>query len=283
MNFLNTIQQRYMSMSPVEKRIADCILEDPEMMTKSTVIYIAKKAGVSQGSVTNFAISLGASGFSQLKINIAQNLPASTSPSNTGEKNKVMHKMLESAKISFETTLDSLAEEDFKAAAEMLLNADRIIVVGFAHSAPVALDIATRLLSIGLPAQVINDALTANVACARLNEKGVLLAISHSGRTRDSLACAKTAKNVKAGVIGFTSYSVTPLSEISDITFVAVSNETQNYRESMTARLTQLIIGDCLVEYIAQKIGNDAVERQDSTAEIFESNREKLLFDYISD
>ena len=34
MNFLNTIQQRYMSMSPVEKRIADCILEDPEMMTK---------------------------------------------------------------------------------------------------------------------------------------------------------------------------------------------------------------------------------------------------------
>lgn len=281
LNSLSLIQQRYSSMSPVEKRIADCILADPEQTTKSTVVFIAKKANVSQGSISNFAMSLGFSGFSQLKINLAQNLPSldtdtplkGTSPN----PNDVMRKLIESAKTSFESTSDTISYKSLKTGAELLLNANRIVLTGFAHSAPVAQDLAFRMMSIGLPAQAISDAVIANVACAQLTDKGVLLVISHSGRTKDALTCAKIAKRVNAKVICFTSYALNPLEQLSDVTFVAVSNESQNYRESMTARLTQLMIGDCLLDYIAREIGDEAVERMDSTVEIFESNRENLL------
>lgn len=276
MNSLSLIQQRYSSMSPVEKRIADCILADPEQIAKSTVTYIAKEAGVSQGSISNFALSLGFSGFSQLKINLVQNLPAPETDAAASSSHAVMRRLIESARASFERTFDTVSPESFRKAAEILLSADRIVLTGFAHSAPVAQDLAFRMMSIGLPTQVVNDALIANVACSQLTEKGVLLVISHSGRTKDALTCAKIAKKANARVICFTSYARNPLQQLSDVTFVAVSNESQTYRESMTARLTQLLIGDCLLDYVAHEIGDAAIERMDSTVEIFESNREKL-------
>ncbi|MDO4548489.1 MAG: transcriptional regulator, partial [Clostridia bacterium] len=74
MNALSLIQKNYSSMSPVEKRIADCILADPEAAINATVVYISAKAEVSEGSVMNFASMLGFKGFSQMKINLAQNL-----------------------------------------------------------------------------------------------------------------------------------------------------------------------------------------------------------------
>jgi DNA-binding MurR/RpiR family transcriptional regulator len=91
------------------------------------------------------------------------------------------------------------------------------------------------------------------------------------------LSCARIAKQAGAKVICFTSYARNPLVLLSDIAFVAVSNEAQNYRESMTARLTQLVIGDCLMDYVVRELGDEAVELLDSTVEIFESNRENLL------
>ena len=285
MNSFSLIQQRYSSMSPVEKRIADCILEDPEHITKSTIVYLARKANVSQGSVSNFAVSLGFPGFSQLKINLAQNLPAAgetaDSRADTAAGKRTMRDLIESSRASFESTLDTVPAANFNEAAQILSEADHIILTGFAHSAPVAQDIAFRLMSLGLPAQVITDALVAHVACANLGEKGVLFAISHSGRTRDTVTCARIARQAGAKVICFTSYARNELSQLSDITFVSVSNEAQYYRESMTARLTQLIMGDCLVEMIAERIGPRAVERLDAIVDIFERNREALASDLL--
>ena len=67
MNCLSLIQQKYPGMSPVEKRIADCIMEDPQAAVNATIVYIAARAQVSEGSVINFASSLGFKGFSQMK------------------------------------------------------------------------------------------------------------------------------------------------------------------------------------------------------------------------
>ncbi len=278
MNGLNLIQQQYSSMSPAEKRIADCILKDPALVTKSTLVFLAKEAGVSPGSITNFAASLGFSGFSQLKINLAQNLPAEgevRAGAGSGQ-NRVLRSMIESARSSFEATLETVSEGDFSEAAGILAGAGRIIVIGFAYSAPVAEDLAFRLMALGLPAQAMTDSLAADLACSSLGERGVLLAVSHSGRTKEVLRCAQTAKQAGARILSLTSYAKSPLAELSDIHFVAVSNEALNYQVSMTARLTHLLLGDYLLELTAERIGAGAVERVDSILDVLEQNREAI-------
>lgn len=276
MNCLSLIQQKYPFMSPVEKRIADCILSDPGEAVNATIVYIATKARVSEGSVINFASSLGFRGFSQMKIQLAQSLVAFQTEEpieEEGKPRKIMRRLMEQATHSFKSTLDAMGDE-ITEAAELLIKADKIYVVGLANSQFVASDLAFRLMRIGLPVQAFSDPLIAGVACSQMTGKSVLLAVSNFGRTKDVLACARMAKEAGAHLVCLTSNAYSPLAQESEVSLVAVSMEAQAYRESMTARLTQLLISDCLVQYVEEQIGNEAVVRLDKMVEIYEQYRE---------
>ena len=69
---MERIRKDYGQMTAVERRIAAVILEDPVGVTNSTLAHLAAQAGVSEGSVVNFASRLGAGGFSALKIALAR-------------------------------------------------------------------------------------------------------------------------------------------------------------------------------------------------------------------
>lgn len=276
MNCLSMIQQRYPEMSPVEKRIADCILEDPEAAVNATIVYIAAKAQVSEGSVINFSVSMGFKGFSQMKIHLAQSLTSYNTPNllkQDATPKQVMRNLIDRALNSFESTCDVMGDE-MERAAGLLMEADRIYVVGLASSNIVAGDLAFRLMRIGLPGQAFSDPLIAGVACAQMTEKSVMIAVSNSGRTRDILSCVKQAKEAGAHLVCLTSNGYSPLAKECEVSFVAVSMEAQAYQEAVTARLTQLMISDCLVQYIASRLGNDAIVRLDKMVEVYEQGRE---------
>lgn len=267
-------------MSPVERKIADCILEDPKVAVNATIVYIAAKAGVSEGSVMNFAFSLGFKGFSEMKINLAQNLSTFSSTDivvKNDQPKDVFRKLIDYAVNSFESTYDTIREE-LRIAAKILMQADKIVIFGVAHSASVAADLAFRMMRIGLPATAVSDSLVACISCTQMTNKSVMIAVSNSGRTRDILECGHTAKDSGAYVIALTSHASSPLSELSDVSLVAVSKEAQDYQEATIARLTQLLLGDCLIDYITAQIGNDAVVYLDKVVEVFEKNREELHY-----
>lgn len=266
-------------MSPVEKRIADCILEDPEKAMNSPIVYIAAKAEVSEGSVVNFSNGLGYKGFSQLKISLAQSI----SDYNVQDEilkddtpKQVMRKLIDRASASFESTYDTMGQE-LERAVDILFHASKIIVVGVGHSTVVASDIAIRMMRIGLPAVCETDPLLASIASTQLKENDVLFAVSGSGRTREILTVVEAAQSVGAKVIGLTSHVVSPLAKASDVALVAVSIEAQNYREATTARLTQLLICDCLIDSITNRIGDEAIMHLDKMVEIYEQHREALI------
>lgn len=278
MNCLSLIRQKYSSMSQVERKIADCILEEPEKIMNSTLVYVAAKADVSEGSVINFSKSLGYKGFSQLKINLAQNVSAITiqnevTPNDSPKQ--IMRKLIDRAITSFESTYDTIQQE-LQEAAEFLLKAEKILVVGVGQSSTVARDLAMRLMWVGLPVVSENDSLLAGIIAKQLKENDVVFAISNSGRTKEVLLLAEMASSVGAKVICLTSHANSPLAQLSDVALVAVSIEAENYREAMTARLTKLMIGDCLVSYLTNKISDEAITYLDKIVEVYEQHREAV-------
>lgn len=278
MNCLSLIRQKYSSMSQVERKIADCILEEPEKIMNSTLVYVAAKADVAEGSVINFSKSLGYKGFSQLKINLAQNISAITiqnevTPNDSPKQ--IMRKLIDRAITSFESTYDTIQQE-LQEAAEFLLKAEKILVVGVGQSSTVARDLAMRLMWVGLPVVSENDSLLAGIIAKQLKENGVVFAISNSGRTKEILLLAQMASSVGAKVICLTSHANSPLAQLSDVALVAVSIEAENYREAMTARLTKLMIGDCLVSYLTNKISDEAITYLDKIVEVYEQHREAV-------
>lgn len=278
MNCLNQIRQRYPNMSPTERRIADCILSDPEKAMNSTVVYIAATAKVSEGSVINFSNMLGFKGFSQLKISLAQNISTYNATDEfvkTDSPKQVMRKMINQALVSFENTFDTI-DVKLEEAVELILRSRKIVVTGVGHSKIIAMDMAIRMMWIGLNAVAEADSTLAGIITAQLEKNDVLIAISNSGRTREVISSARIAKDVGAKVICLTSHPESPLVKISDVALFSVSAETKTYQESTTARLTQLLLGDSLLESVALRIGDDAIIRMDKVVELYGQHRESL-------
>lgn len=274
---LALLKQRLASMTPAEKRIALCILESPEEVINETLTHLAKRAGTSGGSVANFAVSMGFKGFSDLKIQLAHSLEKPQTPAFDGvaaadDPRTAMRKMMNAAQISFQDTFEAMGTELMQA-AELLMNARRIEIYAGGSSLPVGQDVHYRLMRLGLPAVMIPDPLLACISASQLGEEDVVLAISHKGRTNNTLVSAQMAKTRGAKLLAMTSFHASPLAQMSDVCLVSVSGEAVAYREAVVSRLTQLLLIDSLCAYIAAQRGMEAMQYLDNEIEVLENYR----------
>lgn len=279
MNVLNTIREQYSSMSATERKIADVILSDPEKVTSMTIAYLATKAQVSEGSIINFSNNVGAQGFTNLKINIAQNLQNflgfSFEDVNDSDSPKTaMQKMISNANDAFESTYRNIRNEDLEAAAKMLINAKRIEIYGVAGSAFVAQDAYYHFMRIGLPAYAVTDSMLCAISASHLGPDCVAVGISDSGRTRETLRAMEIAKERGAATLCITSYESSPIVKLSQIALVIDSNESRFHRESVVSRLTQMLILDSLCAYIGAQKGVESIRLMDEALRLIGEHQE---------
>ena len=258
-NGLALIKQRLSSMSPVEKKIANCILADPSRAVNSTIGRLAADAGTAVSSVVNFAVSLGFKGFSELKINLAQNLSEVTgaqyiNASAADDPKAAMRNLITRTNVSFEDTYAAM-EGELVQAGDMLLQASRIEIFGAGGSLPLAQDACYRLMRLGLPVSYNPDAVCSSLSASQISSDACALVISHTGRTASVLAAANLAKARGARVIAVTSFAVSPLTQLADVSLLAISGEATSYQEALVARLTKLLLIDSLCAYISAKRG----------------------------
>lgn len=280
-NALSLLKQKMSAMTPVETKIASCILEKPEMVINETITHLAQRAGTSSGSVANFAVSQGFRGFSDMKIQIAQSLENAQKPAFDGvdagdDPRAAMQKIILAAQTAFKDTLDAV-DDELAQAAQLLMGARRIEIYAGGSSLPVGQDVHYRLMRLGLPAVILPDPLLACMSAAQLTQRDVALAISHKGRTRNTLTAAEMAKRRGAKVLALTSFHESPLAAISDVCLVSVSGEAEADREAVISRLTQLVIVDSLCAYIAAQRGPEAVEYLDNEIEVLEQYRKSEM------
>ena len=258
-NIMTEMQSKYVSMSDVEKKIADYIFNNPVQIVYMTTHMLSKEINVSEGSIINFAKSLGCAGFKNLKINIARNVDGFdhyefNNIQETDNAKAAFQKMMENAVHSFRTTYDLIRLDTLENAANMLMNAkSRIELYGVGSSSMVAQDAYYRLMRIGLPAYAVTDPHISSVSASMLDENCVALGVSYTGRTNETLGPMKIAKSKNAKTICLTGYADSPLANLCDITLLVVSRESEVYKEAVVSRLTQLLILESLCSYIAFK------------------------------
>ena len=276
-DILAEIRQRYASMTPVEKRIAACILEAPERVINETITQLAAQLGISSGSIAKFAASMGFKGYSGMKIGIAQGLEKPETLTFDGVEptdgpKMAMKKLMQSSQASFLNTVHAIGTE-LDDAAELLLQANRIEIYAGGSSLPVAQDAHYRLMRLGLPTVILPDPLLASMSAAQLHEGDAVIAVSDKGRTNNTLIAAQIARRSGAKILALTSVTDSPLAQLSDVALVSVSAEAASFREAVVSRLTQLLMMDSLCSYIAAQRGLDAMQHLDSEIEVLEQYR----------
>ena len=152
--------------------------------------------------------------------------------------------------------LDSKAVER---SIDALCKARRIVIIGNGNSGAIAMDAQHKFLRIGLDAQAYTDDHMQMIAVVSLTPEDVVLAISHSGSSRDVGDAARLARERGATVITITNNGISPVSKLADIRLYTYSQETKYRTYAISSRMAELTIIDTLYTGVSLRLGEQAI------------------------
>ena len=237
-----------------EARVIDTLLASGPDAIHLTVSEVAKTAGVGVGTVVRACQSTGFKGFQDAKIALSQDRMQSGVRSEDGVESHdspatILRKLAASTGEALRATPSNIEPDALEKAVELLASARRILFLAVGTSTPFAYDAAYRLTTVGLEASAPADVHAQHLQASLLTPADVVIVVSHTGSTTETIAAAKAAVEAGAAVIAVTSFSTTPLTELASVVLVAGGRETAYRVEAMTSRFAHLLVLDSL--YVA--------------------------------
>ncbi len=215
---LDRIRYHPAGYNPVEARIASAVLEDPSSFARTPIIRLAGRLAVSTGSIVRFARLHGFTGFTELKIAVAEDLPA------TAERTResllprsAMRQCMDEQVRALLLASSQIDELLVSRAARAIAMAPRVDIVATGASAAVAQSLLFALTIVGIHVRFLPDPSEQAAVAALLNHDDVLVAISSSGRTRAMVDAAARARQGGATVISLCCGPNSPLVSNSEM------------------------------------------------------------------
>ncbi|WP_131770201.1 MurR/RpiR family transcriptional regulator [Candidatus Protofrankia californiensis] len=248
---LERIRALSASMSSAEQRVARQVLRDPAAVIHQSVNELAQAAGTSPATVVRFCQGLALRGYQELKLAlIRETLPHDRQlvdeVSVDDGPDKIIRKVLGGAASALTEAARSIDSAALATIADLVVAAPRTLFVAVGTSAPLAMDTAYRLTTVGVDARFAGDAHVQHVTARMLAVGDVCIAISHTGSTVETLAAVRAAVDAGAHTAAITSFVRSPLTELVRHTVVAGSRETAYRIEAMTSRIVHLSVLDAL-------------------------------------
>ena len=275
---LARIDSLWPSLGPAGQRIAQFIAEHPQEVVHMSVSEVAARTRSSEGSVVGLCKNLGATGFQQVKITLAQELvqPVQFIHEDLMKQDSVETTVRKIFQSNVQTLQDTQASLDVAAMAQavkLLRKAKRIEIYGIGSAATIAEDAHYRMLRIGLNVKVVVDSHVQAISAALAGPGVVTLTISHSGSTHETVLATRLAKEAGATTICITNFGKSPLQAFSDLTLFTMARETNFRTEAMTSRLAQLAIIDALIACLALSDYEKSVETLRKTFDVLSLKR----------
>lgn len=255
----------YPSLKAALCKVADLVLNKPEMAIYASVNEVAAAAGVSEATVMRFCRTLGFRGFQDFKIALAREMVSPLQRLHEeveegDDPETVVRKVFQANINALQDTLDVLDMKAMEEAAQLMLGARHTLLIGVGTSGPIVTDAANKFFRLGLKVTPYTDSHLMMMAAALLSPEDVLMAVSHSGSTRDPVETAKVGKAAGARVICITNNSLSPLTRVADLVLVTASRETRFRQEAMASRLCQTSIIDSLYTLVALARREESLE-----------------------
>lgn len=269
-NLLAHIRSLYPSLTRAERRVADRVLQDAREIIYGSVTDLAERAEVGETSVLRFCRHIGHSGFQEFKLALAQELvrPEVNDSEKDGEQATSLYDQLTGRNIRLiEETAAFLEEEELNRSVEMLLQAKRIIFFGVGSSGLTAEDARYRFLRVGLVAEAIPDSHLATVRASLLGADDLLVAVSVSGSTVDTVDVTRLAKENGAMVICITNHARSPITRLADVLLLGSSREGPTEGSALSSKMVQLHILDLLFAAVLLELDDRGRELLQITAE----------------
>lgn len=248
----------YPSLTKKEKRLADYIAEHLPQLGSLTLNDLATTNNVSVVTISRFCKKLGFLGLNEFKLALVQqqvqDFNGSLDYHNIGDEDDyatVAEKIVNNIATSLADTIKLLNPAEIEKAVRLLSNARSICVYGYGGSSTVCTDIEVRFMRFGIPIHAYSDTDLALTSASLLSEEDVVLAVSHTGATKDLLECLHIAHGKGANIIVITSQPRSPVAKMADVVLTGVGREVNYRSEASASRFAHFAIADILYTALA--------------------------------
>ena len=260
-NLLEDIQLRLDTLNKSERKVAEAILRDPSAATRYSIAALARAADVSEPTVNRFCRGFSATGFPDFKIRLAQSIATGTpyigqnlEPDDTVAE--FSDKIMLSTIASLDKARQALDPKALASAIDYLIQAKQINFFGMGGSAPVAMDAQHKFFRFNIPVMSYDDALMQRMVAAGATKGDVIVLISYTGRTRETVEIAQHARTNGATVIGITMPD-SPLADVCTVVIEVTAPEDTEVYMPMSSRIIHLTVIDILATGVTLKRGAD--------------------------
>ncbi len=254
---LTAIRTRYHLLSPVQKAIADHILEHSHEVILNSIGHLASACGTSETTIMRFLRKVEFDSYQVFKVRLAQDLSGGAAPARSVYEDvrpddpigRVKEKVLASTGQCIEDLRSILDDRALEKAVALMKRARRVLFVGLGATGLIAADASYEFAKLGLDVHVSSDPPIMNILAAHATGRDVVFAVSHSGETREILNCVRLARDNGARIVAITSYGGSSITRLADLVLLSSTSETHYRSDAMLSRIVQLVIIDVL--YVA--------------------------------
>lgn len=258
-NILLKLREMKDSFTPVERTLAEFVLENKQDVPRFSIKDLATKSKTSDASVLRFCRTLGYNGYRDFIVSISASL--GSMDDDRGEQytdiqpgddlTTIIQNISLNNRKSIEDTLSVIDRDEIARAVELLRKAQKIDFYGIGASGLVCMDAQQKFMRINKMCHAFTDGHSQLTAATLLKEGDVVVLISNSGTTVEILDALELAKESKASIIAVTRYNKSELAENADIVLYISTPEITIRSGAMGSRIAMLNVIDILFAGVA--------------------------------
>lgn len=241
--------------SAAEKNIISFVWDNMGAVTSMNVRDLAEATFTSSSTIIRLCKKLGFKGYREFQRELLYELAASDARDEMVLEDivkedgleQVVRKVMRSDISSLEATARLVSLDVLEVCAARVLSAKTINLFGIGQSQLVCRDFEAKLMRINKQCHAYGDWHNQLLSAKNMSERDLAVAISYSGMTRETVECARAARETGACIIAMTRAQLdSPLARQADYVLNVSASEPLLRSGAMASRMSQLVVIDML-------------------------------------
>ncbi len=251
---LSVIRKRYEKLFSAEKKVADFVLQNPDLAVNSNVSELAKQSGVSDATVIRMCHRIGYKGYYEFRLSMARDIGKKQyEGTEIVEYTGAVGQLFQSYAEGVLEIGKRISDETMGECVKLLKNCNTAHIIAVGNTSSLAQYMGFRLGRLGIKCSF---GTTAEFYMNHINlasPDDIVIAISKSGMSKPVLVGMELAKDKGLKCIAITSYDESPIAEFADYILLAQDGKmTFNYYKDYAQRNIVVTI-DALLDFVTNE------------------------------
>ncbi|WP_373777321.1 MurR/RpiR family transcriptional regulator [Glaesserella sp.] len=281
---LDTIGALQNSLTKTEKKIANAILSQPDLLSQCSLSEVAHQLDVGEATFIRFCRTLGFKGYTDFKLDLAIELATQekessvlldTDVAETDTPREIAIKLQATLSNVITETINLLDFHELEKVVGELRKAKRIFLFGVGSSGVTAEDAKHKLMRIGLQTDAVTNNHFMYMQAALLKKGDMVIGISHSGYSEETTKALHIARENEATTVAITHNLRSPITNAADYVLINGNRQGHMQGDSIGTKMTQLFVLDLIYALLVKADPDKAIQQKQKTLNVILEQRIK--------